>query len=149
MCSGKYLPGGTPVTSPKDGTYTNSCTIKVGAFYASARLRLTFVGQHGSFGGPGLDSDQFYCAGSEDFRAYVWKIPEISELVERRIEISSFDWSTQEWADVTGKRFRTRVVDISESWSLAFSEGTKTPRYIPVDLSTPLFRLTGKHAHLK
>lgn len=109
VCSGKYLPSGAPVTSSRGGTYANSCTIK-----------------HGSFGGPGFDSDQFYCVGSEDFRAYVWKVPELSELAERRIEISSLDWSTQEWANVT-----------------AFSDGTKTPRYIPVDLSMPLFRLTG------
>lgn len=76
--------------------------------YASARLNSTFVEQHGSFGGPGFDSDQFYCVGSEDFRAYVWKVPELSELAERRIEISSLDWSTQEWANVTGMKFWTR-----------------------------------------
>ena len=32
--------------------------------------------------------------------------------------------------------------------STAYSEGTKNPRYIPVDLSTPLFRLTGNYAHM-
>jgi WD repeat-containing protein 22 len=146
ICSGKNLPDGTPTSSSKDGAYVNSCTIKVINTVLHSQLRLTYCSQHGSFGGPGLDSDQFYCAGSEDFRAYVWKVPELSKLAERRIEISSLDWSTQEWADVTGKSLKHTVLDVAQPQFAAFSEGTKTPRYVPVDLSTPLFRLTGKHA---
>jgi hypothetical protein len=70
-------------------------------------------------------------------------------LAERRIEISSLDWSTQEWEDVTGKSLNHMVLDVAQPRSAAFSEGTKTPRYVPVDLSTPLFRLTGEHTLLK
>jgi hypothetical protein len=66
--SGKYLSGSTPVASAKDGTYSK---IKVHLFSSSTRLRLIVVEQHGSFGGPGLDRDQFYCAGSEDSRSYI------------------------------------------------------------------------------
>ena len=43
VCSGKYLPDGTPVTSSKDGTYANSCSIKVDAFHAFSRLRLIVI----------------------------------------------------------------------------------------------------------
>ncbi|KAF8073953.1 WD40 repeat-like protein [Lyophyllum atratum] len=108
VCSGRNHPDGTPI-SPPERTYSNSCTIK-----------------HGAFGGPGLETDGFYAAGSEDFRAYVWKIPSLAELADQRIEVSADDWASQEWAN-----------------TVAFTEGLEEPRYIPVDLSTPFCRLTG------
>ncbi|KAF9464101.1 WD40 repeat-like protein [Collybia nuda] len=108
VCSGKNRPGGTPVP-PSERTYSNGCTIK-----------------HGSFGGPGLDCDGFYSAGSEDFCAYVWKIPRLSELIGRRLEVSPSSW----------------VTDESPS-SVGFTNGFRNPRYVPVELDTPTFRLTG------
>ncbi|KAF5382441.1 hypothetical protein D9615_002712 [Tricholomella constricta] len=108
VCSGKYLPDGTP-TSPPERGYSNSCTIK-----------------HGAFGGIGLDDDEFYSAGSEDFRGYVWRIPSLSELADRRVEISADDWASREWPN-----------------TIAFAEGLNAARFVPVDLSTPFCRLTG------
>lgn len=48
--------------------------------------------QHGSFGGPSLTSDAYYGAGSDDFRGYVWKVPETSILLEQRREIGVDRW---------------------------------------------------------
>jgi len=48
--------------------------------------------QHGSFGGPSLVSDVYYGAGSDDFRGYVWKIPEAPVLLEQRREIGVDRW---------------------------------------------------------
>ena len=48
--------------------------------------------KHGSFGGPGLESDDLYASGSDDFRGYVWKIPPLSVLKEQRKEISVNEW---------------------------------------------------------
>ncbi|RDB14747.1 DDB1- and CUL4-associated factor 5 [Hypsizygus marmoreus] len=82
--------------------------------------------KHGSFGSADLDSHDLYSAGSEDFRGYVWKIPSPAELQEQRIEVSYDDWTSREWPN-----------------TIAFAEGIDKPRYIPVDLATPLCRLTG------
>lgn len=54
-------------------------------------MRFT-VRQHGSFGGPSLTSDVYYGAGSDDFRGYVWKIPETPVLLEQRKEIDVDHW---------------------------------------------------------
>lgn len=51
--------------------------------------------QHGSFGGPSLTSDAYYAAGSDDFRGYVWKIPETPVLLGQRKEISADRWSLE------------------------------------------------------
>lgn len=60
------------------------------------------VNQHGSFGGPGMERDELYSAGSDDFRGYVWKIPRTSELVNNRKEVSADDWSSQDRPFTTG-----------------------------------------------
>lgn len=52
--------------------------------------------QHGSFGGPSLSSDVYYGAGSDDFRGYVWKIPETQMLLEQRKEVEVDSWSLEE-----------------------------------------------------
>ncbi|KAJ6582810.1 WD40-repeat-containing domain protein [Mycena sp. CBHHK59/15] len=82
VCSAPNLPDGTPVP-PGERTYANSCTMK-----------------HGSFGGPGLDADVLYAAGSDDFRAYVWALPSPAELTAQRTVISSAEWSAGEHAGV-------------------------------------------------
>lgn len=48
--------------------------------------------QHGSFGGPGLPADEYYTAGSDDFRAYVWKVPRVEELKEIRRVVGKTSW---------------------------------------------------------
>lgn len=48
--------------------------------------------KHGSFGGPGLETDILYAAGSDDFRGYVWKIPPLSVLEEQRKIFSVNEW---------------------------------------------------------
>ncbi|KIK44314.1 hypothetical protein CY34DRAFT_23148 [Suillus luteus UH-Slu-Lm8-n1] len=108
ICTGRNAPDGTPI-SPSQRTYTNSCTMKSGAF-----------------GGPGMDEDDLYGAGSDDFRAYVWKIPPLMTLQGLRKEIAAHDWYTREWPD-----------------TVAFAEGKWESRYVPLEISTPLARLNG------
>lgn len=108
ICTGRNAPDGTPI-SPSQRTYTNSCTMKSGAF-----------------GGPGMDEDDLYGAGSDDFRAYVWKIPPLMTLQGLREEIAAHDWYTREWPD-----------------TVAFAEGKWESRYVPLEISTPLARLNG------
>ncbi len=103
--------------------------------------------QHGSFGGPGLDSDDMYAAGSDDFRGYVWKIPSISQLTSARKELSGEDWLNMVDSEQTtvGKYISlSRNTSIHCKWvQSAFSEGRKERKYIPVEISIPFCRLTG------
>ncbi|KIJ62541.1 hypothetical protein HYDPIDRAFT_30150 [Hydnomerulius pinastri MD-312] len=108
VLSGRNKPDGTPLP-PGERTYCNSCTMKSGAF-----------------GGPGMNEDVLYGAGSDDFRGYVWKIPELSVLAGLRRKIKVNEWFAQEWDDVS-----------------AYSEGQWSTRYIPLQISTPLCRLDG------
>lgn len=108
ICTGRNTPDGTPI-SPPQRTYTNSCTMKSGAF-----------------GGPGMDEDDLYGAGSDDFRAYVWRIPPLMTLQGLRQEITSHDWYAREWPD-----------------TVAFAEGKWESRYVPYEISVPLARLNG------
>jgi hypothetical protein len=48
--------------------------------------------KHGSFGGPGLETDDLYASGSDDFRGYVWKIPPLSVLKDQRKVFSVNEW---------------------------------------------------------
>lgn len=51
-----------------------------------------FPRQHGSFGGFGSDRDSYFAVGSDDFRAYLWKIPDEHELLERRRVVEGWEW---------------------------------------------------------
>ncbi|KAF5361053.1 hypothetical protein D9756_005005 [Leucocoprinus leucothites] len=108
VCTGENKPDGTPVPA-EERSYSNSCTMK-----------------HGSFGGPGLESDEFYAAGSDDFRGYVWRLPSTAELVNQRQEVSSNDWENQ--------------------GSAGAETAGKEKKYIPTSISTPLCRLTGHNS---
>ncbi|OJA17775.1 hypothetical protein AZE42_04874 [Rhizopogon vesiculosus] len=108
ICTGHNAPDGSPIP-PSQRTYINSCTMKSGAF-----------------GGPGMDEDNMYAAGSDVFRGYVWKIPPLSTLQGLRKEITAHDWYTREWPN-----------------TVAFSEGQRENRYVPVEIRTPLARLNG------
>ncbi|KAJ7780750.1 WD40 repeat-like protein [Mycena maculata] len=112
VCSAPNLPGGTPVPSG-ERTYVNSCTMK-----------------HGSFGGPGLDADALYAAGSDDFHAYIWALPPPAELVARRTVLSHAEWDAGEHSGV-----------------VAFAERLTGPRCVPAQLHTPRARLGG-HASI-
>ncbi|TFK70950.1 WD40 repeat-like protein [Pluteus cervinus] len=83
--------------------------------------------KHGSFGGPASDRDVMYSAGSDDFRGYIWKIPPAAELVERRLEVDVDDWNLNNHGD-----------DL-----VGFAQGLWESRHVPVQLSTPLCRLSG------
>ncbi|OCH92640.1 WD40 repeat-like protein [Obba rivulosa] len=104
-CSGKNLPDGTAAPQGEK-TYSNSTTIK-----------------HGSFGGP--TGDEYYSAGSDDFRAYIWELPSLSTLLERRETIEFEKWSTAGDPDMIG-----------------FTTGMTEP-CVPVEIDTPLCRLAG------
>ncbi|KAG8905300.1 hypothetical protein FRB99_000273 [Tulasnella sp. 403] len=84
-CTGRTLPDGSPIPSG-ERTYSNSATMK-----------------HGSFGG-----SDYYSAGSDDFRSYIWKIPPKSYLEEHRRPMTSSDWLNQTDADQTAPLFVTR-----------------------------------------
>ncbi|RPD62291.1 WD40 repeat-like protein, partial [Lentinus tigrinus ALCF2SS1-6] len=106
--SGKHLPNGELVL-PGDRTYSNCCTMK-----------------HGSFGGLGSDRDSYYANGSDDFRTYLWKVPEECALLEARSVVEYSDWAKNR-----------------RPGELGYASSILGPRYVPVDLSTPLARLTG------
>lgn len=55
--------------------YRNSCTVKRGSF--------GFESQSGSL---------YYVTGSDDFRAYGWRIPTVDVMVERRERMAYRDW---------------------------------------------------------
>ncbi|GJE88449.1 WD40 domain-containing protein [Phanerochaete sordida] len=107
ICSGRYQPDGNDIPTG-ERTYANSCTIK-----------------HGSFGGPGLDKDDYYSTGSDDFRAYVWKLPSDSLLREHQQVIDYEQWGAL-------------VED-----PVGFAATAASDRYIPMELSRPHCRLAG------
>ncbi|KAF8555753.1 WD40 repeat-like protein [Imleria badia] len=108
VLTGKNNPDGSPVNFG-ERTYSNSCTMKSGAF-----------------GGPGVNEDILYGAGSDDFRGYVWKIPDLSTLLGLRQEINADEWMSHEW-----------------SGACAYSESQWGTRYIPFQIDAPLCRLNG------
>ncbi|KAE9408863.1 WD40 repeat-like protein [Gymnopus androsaceus JB14] len=83
--------------------YSNSCTIK-----------------HGCFGGPESVSDaDYYCGGSDNFCAYLWKIPPVEHLIEQRGEIPAHEWR------------------LEGSNTVGFAEGFESSKYVPAEISTP------------
>ncbi|KAJ7163479.1 WD40 repeat-like protein, partial [Mycena crocata] len=108
VCSAENHPDGTPISSG-ERTYGNACTMK-----------------HGSFGGPGLDADALYAAGSDDFRAYIWALPSPATLAARRTVFSYAAWDAGEHVGV-----------------VAFAEHLTGPRCVPAQLHTPRARLGG------
>ncbi|KAI4528008.1 WD40 repeat-like protein [Schizophyllum commune Loenen D] len=91
---------------PELGGYSNSCTMK-----------------HGSFSGQAFKG-KYYAAGSDDFRGYMWRIPSVEELLERR--------------EVMG-----RGDAISKDVIAYAGPGTNSKAYIPVTLTKPMCQLTG------
>ncbi|KAI0763562.1 WD40 repeat-like protein [Trametes elegans] len=110
--SGRYQPDGTPVPAG-DRTWSNSCTMK-----------------HGSFGGFSSDRDSYFAVGSDDFRAYLWKIPDEHELLERRRVVEGWEWFGNPLPGEIG-----------------YTESHLKPRYVPIELAVPHARLTG-HASI-
>lgn len=73
-------------------TYANACTIKV-SLSARCLLLSLELPQHGSFGGPASGLDEYFCTGSDDFRTYCWRIPDLARLADERKEIGSGEWA--------------------------------------------------------
>ncbi|KZT44597.1 WD40 repeat-like protein [Sistotremastrum suecicum HHB10207 ss-3] len=84
-----FLPDGS-VIPEGERTYTNRAT----------ELK------RGSFGSLGSDDEQYYTSGSDDFRAYVWKIPPVEVLKEQRQTIDADRWKTLS-EDVIGNVHRS------------------------------------------
>ena len=61
-------------------------------FYIYTMLTKSIAIKQGNFGGPGLETDDFYASGSDDFRGYIWKIPPLSVLKEQRKIFSVNEW---------------------------------------------------------
>ena len=66
--------------------------------------------KHGSFGGPGLETDDLYASGSDDFRGYVWKIPPLSVLKEQRKAFSVNEWDN----------YQSSITEIGELFNFFF-----------------------------
>lgn len=49
-----------------------------------------------------MSEDVLYAAGSDDFRGYVWQVPETGVLMSLRQEISADEWYAQEWPNIVG-----------------------------------------------
>ncbi|KAG8857335.1 hypothetical protein FRB96_005822 [Tulasnella sp. 330] len=79
--------------------------------------------KHGSFSG------SFYTTGSDDFRAYIWKIPPTAYLLDRRRQMSIEEWKE-------GQGGSAVVVGYCNSWN--------EPPLIPEEISAPTCR-TGGH----
>ncbi|OAX44356.1 hypothetical protein K503DRAFT_450865 [Rhizopogon vinicolor AM-OR11-026] len=109
ICTGRNAPNGSPIP-PSERTYAHS--------FSTIRS--------GTFGGPGMDEDDMYGAGSDDFRGYLWKIPSLISLQGLRKEITADDWYAHEWPNI-----------------VAFAEGKWENRFVPFEIQTPLARLNG------
>ncbi|OBZ71115.1 DDB1- and CUL4-associated factor 5 [Grifola frondosa] len=104
--------------------YVADIIYRVAQLYLKESVRTQIA--HGSFGGFGLDDDDYYTAGSDDFRAYVWKIPKMADLMESREVVDADEWT-----------------DAGNQNTIAFASALSQPRYIPMELPTPLCRMTG------
>ncbi|KAF9046547.1 WD40-repeat-containing domain protein [Panaeolus papilionaceus] len=109
--SGKHLPDGSLVP-PTQRTFSNSCTMK-----------------HGSFGGARLGLGDLYAAGSDDFQAYVWKIPPTEELMDKRDSLSVAEWE-----------------NYGNASTIAFTQGRLAPKVVPAEISTPFCHLKGHNS---
>lgn len=68
--------------------------------------------KHGSIGRMGSANDDYFCAGSDDFRAYVWKLPSSQELLDSRREVSPAGW-LDEADGVIGKSTSPTVMPLA------------------------------------
>ncbi|KAL7280024.1 hypothetical protein ACG7TL_006438 [Trametes sanguinea] len=92
----------------------------------SQRHHKGVVHKHASFGGLGTDQDSYYAHGSDDFRTYVWKIPDDASLLECRKVVSHLNWDL-----------------CPNPGEIGYAQSYTSPRYVPVELSIPHTRLTG------
>ena len=103
--------------------------------------------QHGSFGGPGLDVDDMYAAGSDDFRCYVWKVPSALELMEQRQTLTAESWLGYGDGSTIGMHatvFCVHHLSIFDAHhDPGFPSSPEGHVVVPADISTPFCRLTG------
>ena len=104
--------------------------MKVG-IYISHSDETKFSIKHGSFGGPGLESDDLFASGSDDFRGYVWKIPPLSVLKEQRKEFSEYEWDG----------YQPSITEVGELYSIFFLPLSGI--FIYLFFSQRLLRVTG------
>ncbi|WFD43276.1 hypothetical protein MPSI1_001937 [Malassezia psittaci] len=97
--------------------YRNSCTVKRGTF--------GFESQTGNL---------YYVTGSDDFRAYGWKIPPRNELTSDRVSMLPSDWSAHEKEGIDRVWFR-------------MDKGLESSRMVlPLELDQPSFTLEGSRS---
>ncbi|KAF8588568.1 WD40 repeat-like protein [Ramaria rubella] len=111
-CSGADLDSSIPQNTDRpnhpplsERSYVNACTIK-----------------NGSFGSPGAGTECYYGTGSDDFRGYIWHIPE--GLAAHRRELSFSDWG-------------------AEREVIGFAKSVTGRRVVPVELRKPHFLVYG------
>lgn len=68
-----------------------------------------------------MASDAYYGAGSDDFRGYVWKIPETPMLLEQRREIGAERWP-MEGGETVGTWSEVLMVACGDLLSLSICE---------------------------
>lgn len=108
----------SPMNIEDSTGYSNSCTIKNGSFSPSS-----------------VNDDLFYTTGSDDFRAYVWKIPDIEVMKARRENAS--DWkSIESWKIVGDKLSRPNEYKVATATysELRTACGSIT---VPTSITTP------------
>ena len=92
-----------------------------------------------------MNEDILYGAGSDDFRGYVWKIPELSTLLGFRREISADEWMAHEWTGACGEFLdRQNLISVHLLRTPAYAESQFATRYMPLQIDTPLCRLNGE-----
>ncbi|KIK69772.1 hypothetical protein GYMLUDRAFT_523222 [Collybiopsis luxurians FD-317 M1] len=91
--------------------YSNSCTMK-----------------HGCFGGSESDEVEYYCGGSDNFCGYLWKIPSVESLTERREEIPAQEWR------------------LANKDTIGFTEGIESSKFVPAEISAPAAVLKGHNS---
>ncbi|KAG8944056.1 hypothetical protein FRC04_002196 [Tulasnella sp. 424] len=94
------LPDGSPLPDGQPG-YTTAVTMKHGS------LR--------TYGGT-----TYYAAGSEDFRAYIWKIPQAGQLKEQRRPMTTEEWLSGQSGE--GKGVFAYTPNRTSTYTLAFDD---------------------------
>jgi DDB1- and CUL4-associated factor 5 len=86
--------------------------------------------------------DEYFATGSDDFQAYVWRIPSNAKLSQGGALVSQEDWSMKD-PGIVGMRLRSLCLVDLKKLPIAYVQRSFGERYIPEELHSPHTRLTG------